>query len=92
MERNLRKTRTGKVVSNKMDKTMHLYMGFSAIFLILSLYISPMIVSISKIETTKIVLNVAVPDIIVLKKPETSLLFVSDSIKSILGVISVLYA
>ena len=67
-------------------------MGFSAIFLILSLYISPMIVSISKIETAKIVLNVAVPDIIVLKKPETSLLFVSDSIKSILGVISVLYA
>ena len=67
-------------------------MGFSAIFLILSLYISPMIVSISKIETTKIVLNVAVPDIIVLKKPETSLLFVSASIKSILGVISVLYA
>jgi hypothetical protein len=67
-------------------------MGLSAIFLILSLYISPMIVSISKNETTKIVLNVAVPDIIVLKKPETSLLFVSDSIKSILGVISVLYA
>ena len=71
---------------------MHLYMGFSAIFLILALCISPMIVSISKIETAKIVLNVAVPDIIVLKKPETSLLFVSDSIKSILGVISVLYA
>ena len=46
----------------------------------------------SKNETTKMVFNAAVPVISVPKKPKTSLLFVSDSIKSIFGVISVLYA